>query len=140
MTTHPLRVSLVGQRWFEIGIPEDAVYVGRAYGGVKGHPLRNPHAVGKPCRARCHCKDINCATCRACDGGDIVHTSSAEVVRLYRQHLIRRPDLLAMAVEMLNAGVRLACSCPLNNPCHIDVLIELTAIHPVTPAGEPDSE
>jgi hypothetical protein len=46
------------------------------------------------------------------------------VVGLYRLSLVRRPALLARARRELR-GHDLACWCPLDVPCHVDVLLEL---------------
>ncbi len=45
-----------------------------------------------------------------------------DVIKKYRQYILRRPDLLAALPELV--GKRLGCYCkPL--PCHGDVLVEL---------------
>jgi hypothetical protein len=45
----------------------------------------------------------------------------AEAVRRYAvEYLPSRPDLLAQLSDL--AGRRLACYCPLDEPCHADVL------------------
>lgn len=48
----------------------------------------------------------------------------AEAVRRYREHLQGHPELLE-AVRAELAGKDLACWCPLDQPCHADVLLEL---------------
>lgn len=50
----------------------------------------------------------------------------AEAVRLYREHLARHPELVEAARRELR-GRRLACWCPLEEPCHADVLAEVAA-------------
>ncbi|MBN9097577.1 MAG: DUF4326 domain-containing protein [Pseudonocardia sp.] len=50
--------------------------------------------------------------------------SRAEIVARYRTHLLDDPELLARARAEL-AGRDLACWCPLDGPCHADVLLEL---------------
>jgi hypothetical protein len=80
---------------------EDVVYVGRAMhrGGwhLDGSPLANPFrpaAVG----------------------------SRDEMMRRYREHLLSRPDLVAIARQL--RGKRLGCWCaPL--PCHAEVIAEI---------------
>jgi hypothetical protein len=45
-------------------------------------------------------------------------------VRLYREHVMSRPALLADVRAQL-AGKDLACWCRVGEPCHADVLIEI---------------
>ena len=49
-----------------------------------------------------------------------------EAVRAYRRWLAKNPELERAARAEL-AGRNLACWCPLDGPCHADVLLELTA-------------
>ncbi|TCC33880.1 DUF4326 domain-containing protein [Kribbella capetownensis] len=50
--------------------------------------------------------------------------ANAAAVAAYRGHLREHPELVAAArVEL--AGKRLACWCPLELPCHADVLAEV---------------
>ncbi|MEI5097653.1 DUF4326 domain-containing protein [Streptomyces sp. PmtG] len=92
-------VNLKGHR----GDPDyaDVVYVGRALhrGGwdLAGSPLASPFRPGK-------------------DG------TRDEVVALYRDHLLGRPDLLALLPEL--RGRRLGCWC-VPEPCHAEVIAEL---------------
>ncbi|WP_425154688.1 DUF4326 domain-containing protein [Candidatus Palauibacter sp.] len=48
-------------------------------------------------------------------------------IRLYRAHLHENPELAEAARREL-AGRDLACWCPLDEPCHADVLLELANI------------
>ena len=80
-------------------MPEGAVYVGRPT--VFG----NPFHVGEPCAQDGHAHD------------------RAEVVDLYRRAW-RFWD--PAPLESLR-GHDLACWCPLDKPCHADVLLELLA-------------
>lgn len=48
----------------------------------------------------------------------------SEAVREYRDYLATRPDLVAAARREL-AGRDLACWCPLDEPCHADVLLDV---------------
>lgn len=48
----------------------------------------------------------------------------AEIVARYRTYLAGNPDLADRARAEL-AGHDLACWCPLDGPCHADVLLEL---------------
>ena len=47
----------------------------------------------------------------------------ARAVALYRTWLTSHPEVLALAREHLT-GYNLACYCPLDGPCHRDVLLE----------------
>ena len=80
-------------------MPAGAVYVGR--------PTRsgNPFVVAD----------------ETADGGA---SSRTEAVRRYRSWLAARPAMVAAARSEL-AGRDLACWCPLEEPCHADVLLEV---------------
>ena len=54
-------------------------------------------------------------------GGGTVR-DRAHAVDLYREHLGRHPELAAAARDEL-AGQDLACWCPLDGPCHADLLL-----------------
>lgn len=58
----------------------------------------------------------------------ITVSSRAQAVELFRLdwefHLARDPDLFRDVFAPLR-GKNLACWCPLDQPCHVDVLIEL---------------
>ncbi|TMZ66412.1 DUF4326 domain-containing protein [Klebsiella pneumoniae] len=85
-------------------MPQGAVYVGR--------PTRwgNPFMVGEPYAIR----GTETWTVR----------DRAHAVALYRDYLAARPGLAERArVEL--AGRDLACWCPLDQPCHGDVLLEI---------------
>lgn len=47
-----------------------------------------------------------------------------EAIRLYREHLLSRPDLVA-AIRTELAGRDLACWCALDQECHADTLLEI---------------
>lgn len=81
-------------------MPEGAIYVGR--------PTRwgNPWVV-----------DPSLATRPATNQ---FRATAAECVRLYRDWVTGRDDLLAAL-----RGHDLACWCPLDQPCHADVLLDL---------------
>jgi len=66
--------------------------------------VARPHKWGNPFKVGVHAVD------------------AAEAVRLYRQWLLGSP-LAAELPEL--AGHDLMCFCPLNRPCHADVLLEL---------------
>lgn len=76
-------------------MPPDAVYIGRPTKWGNPYKLRPPHD-----RDRQFLMD------------------------LYRSHLLQRPDLMEAAKRELR-GKDLACWCPLDQPCHADVLLEI---------------
>jgi hypothetical protein len=106
MTWQPRRVRVAGDL-FHGRVPDGAVYVGRAAPGLKASPWLNPHRVGVPCK-RC---------------GGVIH-DRAEAVACYREDLAANPELAEAARREL-AGWDLACWCPLDLPCHADVLLEV---------------
>jgi predicted kinase len=100
----PRRVQAQGDL-FHRQIPARAVYVGRGVPGMPGSRFANPHWVG------------DCRTCGC------VH-DPVDAVDAYVRHLVDHPYLVAAArVEL--AGADLACWCPLDLPCHADVLLDL---------------
>jgi hypothetical protein len=56
----------------------------------------------------------------------------AEAVALFREHLNQHPDLVELGRRELR-GFDLGCTCPLDQPCHADVWLELAN----APAAEP---
>lgn len=69
---------------------------------------------------------------------DVREASRAECVALYREKVTGQPELMdyryPSKVEQIKAelaGRDLACWCPLDQPCHADVLLELA--NPSTP-------
>jgi Domain of unknown function (DUF4326) len=82
-------------------IPAEAIYVGR--------PTKwgNPFPVNKPRY-----------------NASFLAEAREIVVRLYREWLDGQPHLLADARTELR-GKDLVCWCPLDQPCHADVLLEL---------------
>jgi hypothetical protein len=99
MTDTPKRIQRKRTKGWRM--PEGAVYVGRP--SRWGNPF---HIVS------------------SCDGS----TTRAEAVRNYRGHLLSSsavmPSAVAAYLEPLR-GKDLACWCPLSEPCHADVLLEL---------------
>jgi hypothetical protein len=79
-------------------MPADTIYVGRPT--VWG----NPYIVGSQL--------LN---------GDTLTAEKA--VALYRQHVLKVFDLRTIRTRL--GGKNLACWCPLDRPCHADVLLEL---------------
>ena len=82
-------------------IPDGGVYVGRAAPGLRKSPYANPFKVGPDALDR------------------------AEAVELYREWLANT----SIDVSALR-GHDLACWCPLDQPCHADVLLELANCNP----------
>jgi len=54
--------------------------------------------------------------------------SAAAAVAMFRDHLKGQPDLLEKAQRELR-GFDLGCTCPLDQPCHADVWLELVNDH-----------
>ncbi len=53
-------------------------------------------------------------------------SDAAEAVAMFRDHLHRHPELVEEARRKL-AGFDLGCFCPLDQPCHADVWLEVLA-------------
>lgn len=91
-------------------MPEGAVYVGRPT------KFGNPFRVGQP-------NSDDCMTCATAD----------EAVLKYRSELTTFGadpcnSFIGCSLEAIHAELRgkdLACFCPLDQPCHADVLLEL---------------
>lgn len=97
---HPLRVQLSRKKGWRK--PEGAIVVAR------------PRKWGNPYKAG----EIDEATGRTLD--------RATAVRLFRNFVMQTawPELRASIVEELR-GKQLCCWCPLDQPCHADVLAEI---------------
>ncbi|MEM1207737.1 MAG: DUF4326 domain-containing protein [Planctomycetota bacterium] len=61
-----------------------------------------------------------------------------EAVRLYREYLARQPKLVERIKRELK-GKDLACWCPLDQPCHADVLLEVANAVEPNPASPPNT-
>jgi len=95
-------------------MPEGAVYVGRPTMWGNHHRVGKPHPVhGCP-------------------------MSAAEAVDRFRYFMTRVADPITFDVSALR-GKDLACWCPLDQPCHADVLLEL-ANGSVAPPAAQESE
>jgi Domain of unknown function (DUF4326) len=55
----------------------------------------------------------------------------ADAIALYRQFVQSKPEFIAEIQRELR-GKQLACWCPLNEPCHADVLAEIANREPVS--------
>ena len=89
------RVKVTGS-YFRGVVPDGAVYVSREAPYLKRSPYHNPYPVKM--------------------------YGLAESLRLYRTHA-ETFDTLTLHRDL--AGKDLACWCPLDQPCHADVLLEL---------------
>jgi hypothetical protein len=89
------RVKVTGDI-FHGRVPDGAVYVGRQAPGLRKSPYANPYPVKT--------------------------YGLAESLRLYRLHA-EGIDVAALRQDL--AGHDLACWCPLDQPCHADILLEL---------------
>jgi hypothetical protein len=56
----------------------------------------------------------------------VQNATREQAVAMYRRWLEQRPSLVEAAREQLT-GRDLMCWCPLDEPCHADVLLEITA-------------
>lgn len=95
--TDPRRVKVEGDL-FHARIPDGAVYVGRRTPHLRQSRYANPYPV----------KGLGLA----------------QSLDLYRAHLGRHPELVESARRDL-AGCDLACWCPLDQPCHADILLDI---------------
>lgn len=88
-------------------MPENTVYVGRGKGAV----FHNPFVVGKaiPCQFGM---------------GDRVVSDPGDAVNLFRDVLASNRSYQC-EVRFFLRGKNLACWCPLDQPCHADVLLEI---------------
>jgi hypothetical protein len=82
-------------------VPEATVYVGRAAPGLPASPYANPFPVK-------------------------VH-GRAGSLRLYREHLAARLDLVLAIRREIGPDRDVACWCPPGTPCHGDVVLEVAA-------------
>jgi hypothetical protein len=100
-------------------MPDGAVYVGR--------PSRwgNPFRVGDLCPVAWTWRD-GCWRVEPL-GSDRVASAGQAVDRFAA--VARQPDYVA-AVRRELAGKDLACWCPLDSPCHADVLLEVASRFP----------
>ena len=107
--TKPRRVQRKRTKGWKM--PPNTVYVGRS------SRWGNPWTVGI----------VNC-NCRS--HGECYHNlfnvaTPEEAVELYRERIFRLPPAFIDEVKEKLRGKNLACWCPLNQPCHADVLLEL---------------
>ena len=90
-------------------MPEGAVYVGRPAGW--GNPFRTGHPYRFVDEFGQHIMGIG-------------PNDRASLVVLFKRYMNMRTDLYAQIQTEL-AGRDLACWCPLDQPCHADVLLEI---------------
>ena len=95
--TTPRRVRVEGDL-FHARIPPGAVYVGRRAPHLRQSAYANPYPV----------KGFGLA----------------QSLELYRRYLGQHPEVIESARRDLG-GCDLACWCPLDRPCHADILLEI---------------
>lgn len=61
-------------------------------------------------------------------------TNATEAVAMFREHLQQHPALIELAQRELR-GFHLGCTCPLDQPCHADVWLEVANQPPAYSAG-----
>lgn len=66
-------------------------------------------------------------------GNPFRHPEPAVAVEAYRRWLIEHMNELAPLIRQRLTGKDLACWCPLDAPCHADVLLQVAAGQPLTP-------
>ena len=109
MSDRPLPIRIQRQRTKGWRMPENTVYVGR--------PTKwgNPYAASGP--VNCSCRSV----------GECTHMglTRQDAVDLFRQiSLPAKLNVRGYDIEELR-GKNLACWCPLDQPCHADVLLEV---------------
>lgn len=99
-------------------MPENTVYVGR--GSKWGNPWRVDNGLE------------NALTITQLGNRQVIYVNPDDAVLLYRlwvrqSHIWDIPEHhpLSFAVKEELAGKNLACWCPLDQPCHADVLLEI---------------
>ena len=98
-------------------MPENTVYVGR---GTKwGNPWKvTPHDDGR----------ATVTDPISCTAFESVPAANAHATGSFRWQLLNHPNVLGFTeaeVRTELAGKNLACWCPLDQPCHADVLLEI---------------
>jgi hypothetical protein len=91
-------------------MPNGAIYVGR--------PTRfgNPWTVGQ---VACGCRSVG-----ECNHNSMRCDTAEEAVRMYRWWIDQWKPARREELKVLR-GMDLACWCPLDQPCHADVLLEV---------------
>lgn len=108
----PVRVQRKRSKGWRM--PPNTVYVGR------GSPFGNPFLIGLV-----HC---GCRSAGECDHNMFRCSTTQEAVDAYRQLLDSATNPRTIARRETLRGKNLACWCPLDQPCHADVLLELANV------------
>ena len=98
-------------------MPESTVYVGQ------GTKWRNPWEVTPHEDGRATVTDPI-----SCTAFESVPAATAHATGSFRWQLLNHPNVLGFTETEARAelaGKNLACSCPLDQPCHADVLLEI---------------
>ena len=106
-TPHPRRAQVTGDMFHPV-MPANAHWAGRQRPHLPESPFANPHPVDNG-------RKTPCPVC------GVRHTL-AESLSLYRQHLDENPDLECLAAAV-DDDTPFACRCPLDQPCHVDELL-----------------
>ena len=98
-------------------MPENTAYVGR---GTKwGNPWKvTPHEDGR----------ATVTDPISCTAFESVPAATAHATGSFRWQLLNHPNVLGFTETEARAelaGKNLSCSCPLDQPCHADVLLEI---------------
>lgn len=97
--------------------PENTIYVGQ------GTKWRNPWKVTPHEDGRATVTDPI-----SCTAFESVPAATAHATGSFRWQLLNHPNVLGFTETEARAelaGKNLACSCPLDQPCHADVLLEI---------------
>jgi uncharacterized protein DUF4326 len=130
----PDRVKVEGDLFHGL-VPENAIYAGRPAPGLPGSKFANPFGLKRRFGRNHPLRPYLDAAVREVLGigsdsrgghWDIITPGVPSVaVAAYRLWLRDQPDLIRAAREEL-AGRDLACWCGPDDPCHCDVLLEIS--------------
>ena len=119
--TKPVRIQLSRRKGFNLQAVSIATNGLPAVKVTRPGPWGNPFRVGSEfCRPK-----------MTPGGGQLSNTvvDADHAVRLYRRFTAREVHTQVEAYQKLR-GKNLACFCPLDQPCHADVLIEIANSQP----------
>ncbi len=114
------RVRVLGDLYHGV-LPAGAVYAGRPAPGLPGSPWANPFKPGKPTPATVRLGGRAWPVEPHLVGGWPPGRAAA---RDWYRVLVAQAGLEAQIIAEL-AGRDIACWCPLDGPCHADVLLEI---------------
>ena len=113
-------------------MPEGAVYVGRPT--IWGNPFRVGEVAAHRHRATTHPYDFYADHHRVIRADQAVGLFRKIIEQPHEHQYVGHATPTPRAIREALAGRDLACWCPLNQPCHADVLLEI-ANQPVVTEG-----